>query len=46
MEARNALNAPGQCETCFYCRRGTELMCESFSCAGVTRDGGFAEYIK
>ena len=34
-----------QCENCFYCRRGSQLMCENFSARGVTADGGFAEYI-
>jgi D-arabinitol dehydrogenase (NADP+) len=34
------------CGTCFFCRRGSELMCENFHAAGVTHDGGFAEYIK
>lgn len=34
------------CGNCFYCRRGSELMCEDFHAAGVTHDGGFAEYIK
>jgi len=34
------------CGTCFYCRRGNELLCEHFGAAGVTMDGGFAEYIK
>ncbi|KIY70830.1 NADP+-dependent D-mannitol dehydrogenase [Cylindrobasidium torrendii FP15055 ss-10] len=33
------------CKNCFYCRRGSELMCESFNARGVTKDGGFAEYI-
>ena len=36
----------GQCGICFYCRRGSELMCENFHCVGVTTDGGFAEYVK
>ena len=35
-----------QCGICFYCRRGSELMCENFECVGVTVAGGFAEYIK
>jgi D-arabinitol dehydrogenase (NADP+) len=34
------------CDTCFYCRRGQSLLCESFQACGVTQDGGFAEYIK
>lgn len=32
------------CGECFYCRRGQELLCESFEAHGVTMDGGFAEY--
>ncbi|KAJ4468811.1 NADP+-dependent D-mannitol dehydrogenase [Lentinula aciculospora] len=33
------------CGNCFYCRRGNELLCESFNARGVTQDGGFADYI-
>jgi len=33
------------CGSCFYCRRGQELLCENFSSKGVTTDGGFAEYV-
>nr|QJC21053.1 putative short chain dehydrogenase [Strobilurus tenacellus] len=33
------------CENCFYCRRGQSLMCENFHARGVTKEGGFAEYI-
>ncbi|KAJ3999575.1 NADP+-dependent D-mannitol dehydrogenase [Lentinula boryana] len=33
------------CGNCFYCRRGQELLCESFNARGVTQDGGFADYI-
>jgi D-arabinitol dehydrogenase (NADP+) len=33
------------CDKCFYCRRGSPLLCEDFQACGVTRDGGFAEYI-
>jgi len=32
------------CDNCFYCRRGTSLLCENFESRGVTQDGGFAEY--
>ncbi|EEH18961.2 chlorophyll synthesis pathway protein BchC [Paracoccidioides brasiliensis Pb03] len=32
------------CGTCFYCRRGEELLCENFEAHGVTMNGGFAEY--
>jgi hypothetical protein len=34
------------CGHCHYCRRGESLYCENFSSAGVTCDGGFAEYFK
>ncbi|KAF8899755.1 chaperonin 10-like protein [Gymnopilus junonius] len=34
------------CGNCFYCRRGQSLLCEDFHACGVTKDGGFAEYIK
>lgn len=34
------------CGWCHYCRRGEPLYCENFSSAGVTCDGGFAEYFK
>lgn len=34
------------CDNCFFCRRGSPLLCENFQACGVTRDGGFAEYIK
>ncbi|KZO98605.1 NADP+-dependent D-mannitol dehydrogenase [Calocera viscosa TUFC12733] len=33
------------CGSCFYCRRGKELLCENFTSKGVTTDGGFAEYV-
>ncbi|KAI5305694.1 putative E3 ubiquitin-protein ligase [Ascosphaera pollenicola] len=32
------------CGECFFCRRGEELMCESFNAHGVTLPGAFAEY--
>ncbi|KAG8932067.1 N-terminal acetyltransferase A complex catalytic subunit ard1 [Tulasnella sp. 419] len=34
----------GICGSCFYCRRGQGLYCESFKSKGVTMNGGFAEY--
>ncbi|PPR02219.1 hypothetical protein CVT26_012111 [Gymnopilus dilepis] len=33
------------CDTCFYCRRGQYLLCENFESLGVTKAGGFAEYV-
>ncbi|KAK0445990.1 chaperonin 10-like protein [Desarmillaria tabescens] len=32
------------CGNCFYCRRGTSLLCENFESLGCTVAGGFAEY--
>lgn len=32
------------CGDCFYCRRGTPLLCENFQANGITLNGGFAEY--
>ncbi|EER43395.1 NADP-dependent mannitol dehydrogenase [Histoplasma capsulatum var. duboisii H88] len=32
------------CGSCFYCRRGEELLCEHIKLHGVTMNGGFAEY--
>lgn len=32
------------CDECFYCRRGTSLLCENFASRGVTQEGAFAEY--
>jgi len=34
------------CGTCHYCKKGQELFCEHFTPAGVSRPGGFADYIK
>ena len=34
-----------ECDHCFYCRRGKDLLCENFASKGVTMDGGFAEYV-
>lgn len=43
---RVAADVSETCSYCHYCRRGEELFCEHFSAAGVTRDGGFADYMK
>ncbi|WWD16500.1 chlorophyll synthesis pathway protein BchC [Kwoniella shandongensis] len=43
---RVAADVGETCSYCHYCRKGDELFCEHFSAAGVTRDGGFAEYLK
>ena len=34
------------CGTCYYCRRGEELLCSTFKQIGIHIDGGFAEYVK
>lgn len=33
------------CGSCFYCQRGQGNHCLNWSAIGVTRDGGFAEYV-
>lgn len=33
------------CGSCFYCRRGQGNHCLNWNAIGVTRDGGFAEYV-
>jgi D-arabinitol dehydrogenase (NADP+) len=38
-------NRPLQCGKCFYCRRGSSLLCENYRARGVSLPGGFAEYI-
>ncbi|KAK4688390.1 hypothetical protein P7C73_g1720, partial [Tremellales sp. Uapishka_1] len=43
---RIAADVGDTCGHCYYCRKGDILLCESFNAAGVTKDGGFAEYIK
>jgi D-arabinitol dehydrogenase (NADP+) len=42
---RVAVNPIISCGSCFYCRRGQVNHCLNFSAIGVTRDGGFAEYV-
>ncbi len=34
------------CGTCFYCRNGQKLFCESIRQIGVHMNGAFAEYVK
>jgi len=34
------------CGTCYFCRRGDHLLCETFSQLGIHTNGGFAEYVK
>ncbi|KAL5521788.1 ARD1_2 [Sanghuangporus sanghuang] len=33
------------CGSCFYCRRGRDLLCEDFASKGCTVSGGFAEFV-
>jgi threonine dehydrogenase-like Zn-dependent dehydrogenase len=34
------------CGTCYYCRRGDNLLCENFVQIGIHTAGAFAEYVK
>jgi threonine dehydrogenase-like Zn-dependent dehydrogenase len=34
------------CGTCYYCIRGQQLLCDSFTQLGIHTDGTFAEYVK
>ena len=34
------------CGTCYYCRRGDGLLCESFAQIGIHTAGAYAEYVK
>ena len=34
------------CGTCYFCRRGEGLLCETFTQLGIHTDGAFAEYVK
>jgi len=34
------------CGTCYFCRRGDGLLCETFTQLGIHTDGGFAEFVK
>ena len=34
------------CETCYFCKRGDGLLCQTFTQLGIHTDGGFAEYVK
>lgn len=34
------------CGTCYYCRRGEGLLCDSFKQIGIHLNGGYAEYVK
>jgi 2-desacetyl-2-hydroxyethyl bacteriochlorophyllide A dehydrogenase len=42
---RVAVNPNIFCGGCFYCRRGQANHCLNWTAIGVTRDGGFAEYV-
>ena len=33
------------CETCYFCRRGDGLLCETFTQLGIHTNGAFAEYV-
>ena len=34
------------CGTCYFCRHGDGILCETFTQLGIHTDGGFAEYVK
>lgn len=34
------------CGTCYFCRRGDQLLCTTFTQLGIHTDGAFAEYVK
>jgi L-iditol 2-dehydrogenase len=34
------------CGTCYFCRRGEGLLCQSFTQLGIHTNGAFAEYVK
>lgn len=34
------------CGTCYFCRRGDHLLCQTFTQLGIHTDGAFAEYMK
>jgi threonine dehydrogenase-like Zn-dependent dehydrogenase len=34
------------CNTCYFCRRGQHLLCQSFTQLGIHSNGAFAEYVK
>lgn len=34
------------CGTCYFCRHGDGLLCETFTQLGIHTNGGFAEYVK
>lgn len=40
-----ALDPVVNCGTCYYCQKGLRQHCERFQALGVTRAGGFAEYV-
>jgi D-arabinitol dehydrogenase (NADP+) len=42
---RVAVNPNLFCGSCFYCQRGQVNHCLRWSAIGVTRDGGFADYV-
>ncbi len=42
---RVAVNPNVFCGSCFYCKRGQVNHCLRWSAIGVTRDGGFADYV-
>ncbi len=42
---RIAINNVLTCSTCFWCQRGQQAVCPSMAVAGLSADGGLAEFI-
>lgn len=42
---RVAVNNVRTCETCFWCMRGSQATCPNMCVAGLSADGGLAEYM-
>ena len=43
---RVVANSNESCGHCFYCLRGEHLMCLNLQAYGVTKNGGFAQYLR
>jgi D-arabinitol dehydrogenase (NADP+) len=43
---RVVANSNEACGKCFYCLRGDFLLCENLAAYGVTKNGGFAEFMR
>jgi D-arabinitol dehydrogenase (NADP+) len=43
---RVVVNCNSACGTCFYCKRGEPLRCDTIIAYGIQLDGGLAEYVR